>query len=253
MSSKLRVLFFDLETAPLLAHVWGPREDWIPHERMLHDSFVLTWSAKWWGKSKVHTDVLTGQEARAQDDFRIIASLANLMHEADFVVAHNGDNFDVPHVNTRLLVNGQLPVSVKSLDTCKIAKQTFRFAYNKLDYLAAVLFNDHKIKTEFKWWLDCYHGDEQALAKMSRYNVKDVRLLERVFDALLPYGKGIPRLVSATVNGEHACPFCGSKDVQKRGFHHTNVSVFQKYQCNDCSRYSRSRKAEPAKLQLSPL
>jgi transposase-like protein len=46
---------------------------------------------------------------------------------------------------------------------------------------------------------------------------------------------------------------CGSENLQKRGFHRTNVSNFQRYQCQDCSRYSRSRKSESTKLSNTPL
>lgn len=254
ISSNLRILLYDLETAPLLAYVWQPREDYIPHERMIHDSFLLTWSAKWYGEKKVMTGVLTSAEARKQDDSRIVKALADLMREADVIVAHNAKNFDIPMFNNRLLKLRLPPLGpVSVVDTLAIAKKNFRLAYNKLDYLAGLLFNDHKIKTEFKLWEECYHGDPSALAAMSRYNVQDVKLLEKVFDALLPYAKGLTRLSDPSGPKDFACPTCGGTKLQKRGFYRTQASTFQRYECTDCGRYSRARTAEKRKFAVHPL
>lgn len=254
VSSNLRILLYDLETAPLLAYVWRAAEDYIPHERMIHDTFLLTWSAKWYGEKQVMTGVLTSKEARKQDDSRIVKELADLMREADVIVAHNAKNFDVPMFNNRLLKLRLPPIGpVSVVDTLAIAKKNFRLAYNKLDYLADILFHEHKIKTEFKLWKECYHGDDKALAAMSRYNIQDVKLLEKVFDALLPYAKNLTRLNEPSTDKEFACPTCGSTNLQRRGFYRTQASTFQRYECNSCGRYSRARTAEKKKFAVHPL
>lgn len=252
--TNLKVLFFDLETAPLLAYVWGPREDWIPHDRMIHDSFLLAWTAKWRGEDKVMTGLLTSAEAKKQDDTRIVIKLADLIRQADIVVAHNGDRFDVPMFNNRLLLLGLEPLGpVKSIDTCTLAKKNFRLAYNKLDYLAEKLGLGNKIKTDFNLWQDCYHGDTAALKAMLEYNVKDVVLLEQVFDRMLPYVKNIPRLVVPEYDGQVGCPFCGSENLQKRGFAGTNVNTFQRFMCKVCGKYSKLRVSVKNRLATSPL
>jgi predicted RNA-binding Zn-ribbon protein involved in translation (DUF1610 family) len=254
MPTPLKVLFYDLETAPSLAYVWGPREDWIPHDRMATASFTICWSASWLGENKIHSGCVTPDEARDRNDSRIVGDLLLLILEADVLVGHNINGFDLPMFNNRLMMLGLPPMGPKrTIDTCQLAKRNFRLHYNKLDYLAAELFGDHKLKTDFKLWLDCIFGDEIALGKMLRYNKKDVKLLKRVYDHMLPYVKGTPKLVSPTFNGEDVCPHCGSSSLIKRGFHHTNVSSFRKYQCDDCGKYHRSRTAVKARFAGAPL
>ena len=250
----LKILFYDLETAPLLAHIWHPTDDYVPMDRLIHGSFLLTWSAKWRGDRTVHTGVVTPAEATSQSDARIVEQLADMIREADFIVAHNANRFDVPMLNNRLLALGLEPVGPKqSLDTLVWAKKNFRLAYNKLDYLGEFLGLGRKLKTDFDLWRSCYHGDAKALARMAKYNKQDVVLLELVFNALLPYVKNLPRLIEPNDARLHACPTCGSDQLSKRGCSRTNTSTFQRYQCNGCRRYCRDRTAERNRLAVTPL
>lgn len=249
-----RVLFFDLETAPSLAYVWHPTDDYVPSDRLIHPNFLLTWAAKWAGDRKVSTGRLTPDEARAQDDSRIVESMAALIREADIVVAHNVAKFDLPTLNARLLLLGLEPLGpVRTIDTLTLARKSFRLPYSKLDYLGEVLGLGRKLKTDFDLWRNAYHGDERALAKMLRYNRQDVVLLERVFDRLLPYVKNLPRLVEAAADGEMVCPTCASAQLQRRGTHKTNACTYQQYQCQECKRYCRARLSEKRRLGVHPL
>lgn len=238
---KAETLVYDIETAPMDTHLWRPNQQWIPHEMLNEDSFMLTWSAKWLEKGKVFDDSITPEEATNRDDSRIVASLATHMREAEVVIAHNAKRFDQPRVNGRLMVLNQEPLTpVRVVDTLALARKSFDLAYNSLDYLADILFDDHKIKTEFDLWRRVVRGDQKAIDKMVRYNRKDVRLLEKVFLRMRPYVRGLPRMAIPERDREHACPHCASANLQKRGFHDTNVSRFQTWQCNKCGRYSRT-------------
>lgn len=250
----LKILFYDLETAPSLAHIWHPTDDYVPMERFVHGSFVLCWSAKWADEKRIFSGVIETQEAKDQDDTRIVSDLAELIAEADLVVAHNADRFDVPMFNNRLLILGLEPMGPKrTIDTLKLAKQAFRLPYNKLDYLGEVLGLGRKLKTDFELWLACYQGDSKALAQMAKYNRQDVVLLEAVYNRLLPYVKNIPRLVEPTGAGQEACPTCGAGGLTRRGLHRTNASTFQRYQCGRCKRYCRLKTSETSRLSVSPL
>lgn len=253
--SGLRTLVWDIETAPMLAYIWQAKTEYVPAGAITHEVFMLGWAAKWEGESKVHSDILSPEEAVAQDDSRLVTGLADLVREADVVVAHNGDRFDIPMLNNRLLLQGLEPLGpVKTIDTCTMARKSFRLASNKLDYLAQQLGLGSKLPTSFDLWKQCYVGDEKALARMHRYNRKDVRLLEDVYQRLQPYVKGLPRLVDADHRDQRVCPSCGKDALQKRGFHRTNASSFQRYHCQECGRWSRARAAEKAmKLDTVPL
>lgn len=244
---KHRVLFYDLETSPRLAFIWGPADGWVPQQRMIHDTKLISWAARWQGTKKVLSDVLTPDEAVAKDDTRIVASIADLMSEADIVVAHSVDKFDLPVINTRLAHIGLEPLPpIKTIDTLTKARKTFRLSHNNLDYLARTLGLETKDDTDWDLWEDCYYGDPKALKRMVKYNRQDVRVLEQVYDRLFPYFKGLPRMVDAGSVDEPICPSCGGEDLQRRGFYRTNASTFRKFQCQNptCGRWSRARAAE---------
>lgn len=240
---KLPTLVFDIETAPLNGDFWRADQNYIGHEALNEDSFVICWSAKWYGESKVYSDCVTPEQALARDDRSVVSSLAEMMREAELLIAHNGDKFDLPRINGRLMVLRQEPLTpVKMIDTLRLARKSFDLPYNKLDFLAELLLDDHKIRTDFDLWRLAVRGDERALEKMVRYNRKDVTLLERVFNVMKPYVKGLPRMIQVDRDRDRLCPTCGSANLTKRGFHNTNVSRFQTWQCMEdgCGRYSRT-------------
>lgn len=237
---------FDIETAPMLAYIWSSNEQWIPIDRLTHESFIIAWAAKWLDTKGMYSDVLTSQEAIDQDDSRIVESLAEMVREADVIIAHNVNGFDLPVLNARVLQLGLEPLGpVRTLDTLKLARSNFKLLSNKLDYLGTILGIGNKIHTSFDLWRRCYYGDEEALAQMSRYNVQDVRLLEKVFHAIKPHVRELPRLMDARADIT-ACPSCGGSALIKRGVHRTQACNYQRYQCTECHRYCRERTSDKA-------
>lgn len=250
----MKILILDIETAPLLGFMWSPWQTNVSPSQLQHDTFMLSWVAKWRGDDHVYSDVLKPKEARKQNDKRIVTSLSKLLNEADAVLAHNLDKFDLPKINTRILYHGGTPIPpMTQIDTLKLVKKAFKVTYNRLDYLGEFLGLGNKIKTDFELWHDCYFGDAEALEKMRLYNIEDVYLLERVFNYILPYVHRLPRLVDPQFNEQHACPTCGSENLQKRGYYRTRVSLFQRFLCKDCGRYNKYRRSEKLKFDVSPL
>ena len=227
----------------MLAFIWRLKTEYVGTHMLEHDTFILSWAAKWSDGTKVMSGVLTPTEAKAQDDSRIVNTLAQLMNKADYVVAHNGDRFDLPMVNGRLMLNGLDPIHAQTIDTLKIARGSFRLASNKLGYLADMLGFTGKHDTSFGLWRDCYAGKGAALKQMVDYNRQDVVVLEDVFHALKPYAKNLPRLVDPTEHRGTTCPSCGSDQRKKDGFYRTKVNTFQKYRCSTCLRPSRDWQA----------
>lgn len=252
---KHRVLFWDIETAPLLSHLWSLWGSFTPAVMVERESFMISWAAKWEDEDKVMSGVLTPEEALAQDDTRIVTELAELLREADRTVAHNGDRFDLPKTNNTLLLKGLDPLPPRqTIDTLTLARKSFRLASNKLDYLASVLGFGHKIQTDFDLWRRCYQGDPDALTEMLTYNRHDVVLLQQVYEELAPHARGLPRLVDGDGRRGKFCPTCGSAEVERDGWYRTNASTFPRYRCTECKRYSRTRKTYvPKKLELHPL
>ncbi len=254
MSTSHKVLIWDVETSFMLASLFQARQDFVASKMFQHEVFMLTWAAKWEGSRDVMSGKLTGEEALAQDDTRIVADLIDLVREADVLVAHNGNGFDNKVLRGRAMLNQQEPLGpIRSIDTCAEAKNSFRLSHNSLDHLARHLGVPTKLHTSFELWRDCYYGDESALAKMDRYCRKDVRVLEQVYQLMKPHIRGLPRLQDPEYDDEHSCTHCGSDHLQWRGYYPTNAGRFRRFQCQDCRRWGRSRRAEKTRLSTVPL
>jgi hypothetical protein len=153
------------------------------------------------------------------------------MEEADCIVAHNGDQFDVKFLNTRAIYHG-LPAlpPITSVDTYKVAKLKFRFNSNRLDYLGKLFGFGGKKHTPPGLWLDVLKGDKKAVKIMTDYNKRDVTLLESVFKKLIPY---IPNYLNRELFGGTGCPRCGSKKIQSRGVQRAITRTYQRFQCQN--------------------
>ena len=240
--SDANILLFDIETTPLEVYVWGLiGNKYIQPNNIIKDWNVLSWSAKWLFDSRVMSDIQTPKEAIERDDKRIINSIWNLIDQADIIIAHNGDKFDVKKLNTRFHMNGLYPPSpYRSIDTLKVVKKSFAFSSNKLDYLSQIMTNRNKLETNFKLWTDCLHGNRNALNKMLAYNEEDVRLLEEVYVELRPWIRPHPNVnIYDDIEG---CPSCGSDDLEPNGGYYTTVTnKYLSYSCNECGSLSNRK------------
>lgn len=245
LHNKARILIFDIETAPLRAYVWGLWKQNINHDHILTDWFMLTWSAKWLFDDEVMNDKLTVEEAVNENDKRITKSLFALMNEADIVVAHNGDKFDLRRINTRFIINGLgRPSSYHSIDTLKHARKRFSISSNRLDYLGQFFGLGRKVETGgFKLWDRCMRGDKSALQEMSLYNDQDVLLLEDVYLHLRPYIQPHPNVGLYINDNVSRCPTCASDKISEVSEYMTTVNIYPEYKCVDCGSHFRGRKA----------
>lgn len=237
----LKVLMLDIETAPKVAYVWGVWDNNVYENQIAQDSFIISWSAKWEGM-EAFGDVVTGWEAQNCDDSRIMKNLWEVMNEADVIVGHNSNKFDIPIINTRFIVNDIPPPSpYRKVDTLVLAKRHFKFNWNRLDYLNRTLNGDKKAPTGgMQTWIDCLKGDEKALAKMLKYNLHDVELQEKLFVKVRPYVTGLPNM--SVDFDTPSCPRCGGHHLHKRGYTYTNGGRYQRLRCVDCGGWSRGRK-----------
>jgi len=87
-------------------------------------------------------------------------------------------------------------------------------------------------------WLDVMDGNKKAQKLMETYNKQDVVLLEKVYDIVLPWIANHPN--RSHYSGSAVCPNCGSKHLQHRGFTITAVGRQQRFQCQDCGKWSKA-------------
>lgn len=245
---KPKILFWDLETLPNIAAVWGPWGQDIHPAFLIQEWSIICGTYKWQGDDGV-SYVSIGDKPRKfktnpYDDGYVVRELHKILSQADLIVAHNGDRFDRKKLNTRIIKYGLPPLPfIPSVDTLKVAKSEASFVYNKLDYIAEFLGVGQKLPTSAKLWRGVMDGDTESLDYMVKYGLQDVNVLEDVYNKLLPYMRSHPNLNLFVDEGGHSCPNCGSDDLQKRGFMRTRTSTFQRYQCKDCTSWSKSGKA----------
>jgi hypothetical protein len=237
-----KVLLLDIETAPILAYVWARWKQNVAMNQVAEDWQILTWAAKWLDDKHVYTGTAFDGE-NVHDDAKMLWNLHGLLDEADIVIAHNGKRFDIPRINARLMKAGMAPPSpYKQIDTFIEAKKTFAFTSNRLDDLGDFLEVGRKKDTGgFSLWTRCLQGDASAWDKMLKYNIQDVKLLEKVYLALRAWMPNHPNLGVYTDDLEPQCPKCGGNHLQHRGYAYTQVGKYHRYQCLDCGGWSRGR------------
>lgn len=237
-----KITLLDIETLPMKAYVWSMWDQNVSVSQVIQPTIMLSWAAKTLFGSHMQSDVLTPEEAVLATDERISASLWDVMNGSDIVIGHNINGFDIKKMNTRFLMNGFPPPKPSSvIDTLEVAKKMFGFDSNKQEFLAMMLLDDHKIKTDFELWAACDHGEQDALNKMSTYNKYDVTLLEEIYLAIRPWIKGHPNLGLYTDELQQVCNNCGSINVVEDGFYYTPANKFVSYRCENCGAYTRER------------
>lgn len=247
-----KVLLYDIENTPSLCWVWNQfQTNVIATERDWH---LLCFAYKWLGQKDIHFVSMFQDpnfEPDTTDDKYVAEKLAALFDEADVLVAHHGDVFDVRKANARFLFHGIDPPSpYRTIDTKKEAKRYTLNYSNSLNELGRLLKIGEKVEHRgFDLWRECMLGVPEAWQEMEQYNRGDVELLEKLYKKLVPW-IGSPGHTSGLnyglwSSGKLVCSKCGSGDVIKRGFHRTKVNTYRTIQCKVCGGYSQLRLREP--------
>jgi hypothetical protein len=221
--SGFKRLFFDIETSFEIGKFWRPSfKAVIRHSDVLIESAIICISYKWEGQKTVHS--LRWDKGC---DKELLEKFMQVALQADEIIGHNGDNFDVKIVRTRCLFNGvECPPKFNTLDTLKKARQQFKFDSNTLEYISKRLTGEGKTPMEYEDWnLIClpliplrlgypvkslpktYY---KALSKMVKYCEVDVLKLEEVFHYIQPYIEHNHHAGEKAGFGRYSCPKCGN-------------------------------------------
>lgn len=249
------MLLFDIETAPILGHVWQLWDNNVGLNQIERDWFVMSWAAKWLGSKQVMYDDQRA-EKDMEDDRRLLTGIWSLLDQADIVVTQNGKKFDQKKLNARFVINGNRPPSsYRHIDTCQIAKKHFGFTSNKLEYMAEVLGVSkkslHKEFPGFELWRECLKGNLKAWQAMEKYNRQDVIVLEGVYEKLSPWDNSI----NFDVYHDHIYNHCkcGADDWMRYGHAFTNTGKFQRLQCRKCGTETRCKENLLSKIKRASL
>jgi DNA polymerase III epsilon subunit-like protein len=235
-----KILFIDIETKPILAHVWRLFDQNVGLNQIEEDWSILSYCAKWKGSEDIIYDDLSNQED-FEDDSRLLEGLWDLLNEADFVVGQNSKRFDVKKINARLVLNGYpKPSTFRQIDTLEIAKQQFGFTSNKLEYMTDKLCKVHKKLAHKKFpghmlWAECLRGNPEAWQEMREYNVNDVLSLEELYDILSSWDSKLPNF------DVYVDEILDMDEWEEDGFHYSNMGKYKKYRNKITGVQRRSR------------
>lgn len=239
LTDKPKIILWDIETSRYITktfEMWGVN---IHQNFVVKDADVLCICWKELGEKTVHC-VHMFEDDDWESDRNVIEAFHKIVQDADILIAHNGDQFDLKRFNAKVIEYGLPPLHpVLTIDTKKEVKKIARFSHNNLDFLGRVLIGDRKLKTGTGLWDDVEAKSLPAMKKMVKYCKQDVNLLEKVYTRLRPYMKSHPNIAQPF---EHACPKCASKDVHKHKIRLTRSGVRkQQFQCQSCGSYFTER------------
>lgn len=237
-----KVLIFDIETAPMEVYVWGLFKQHPNIEQIKKDWCVLSWSAKWLFDSNVMSARINAAQAYDRDDSSILEEMWNLFDEADIVIAHNAQRFDVRKLNARWMQYGYVkPSSYVVIDTLKQAKTIMAPASWKLKYLNKFLkLAEQKDDSNYGMWVRAVEGDDTAIEEMLEYNKQDVVALEELYVRIRPWMKSHPNLALYVDSTESLCPTCTSDNLQWNGYYYTPAGKYASFRCLTCGALGRS-------------
>jgi len=210
-----RILIYDIETSPNEGWFWraGYKLN-IDANQITKERAIICLSYKWLGEDEVY-NLAWDQD---QNDKFLVEQFINVLNEADLIVAHNGDNFDIKWLKTRALFHrlhyNMLP-KYNQFDTLKVAKSKLYCNSNRLDYIAKLLGFGGKIRTRYNLWEDvCRHNDRNALQEMLDYCDEDVVQLEHVYKELRYLDN--PRLHAGVLQGKtkQTSPISGGVNIE---------------------------------------
>lgn len=237
MATKPRILSLDIECTPIKGWVWGPYEQNLI--RTIQDWYMLSFAYKWVDEKTTHVKALPdykGYKKGSCNDRALVTDLAELFNQADIIIAHNGDAFDIKKSNARFLAHGiPVPSHYRTIDTLKVARKHFKMTYNKLDTLGEYLGVGKKLPhAGFDLWEGCMNGDPNSWKTMKAYNKQDVVLLEEVYLKLRPWIDNHPNLLTFSEEETVGCTNCASTDLVSHGFRFAQGTKYRRLQCGEC-------------------
>lgn len=236
----MKTLAIDIETRPNLAYVWGLWDQNVHLKQIVESGEVICFAARFLGQRKVHFHS-TYHDGKDE----MVKRAWELLDEADAVLHYNGKRFDMPHLSREFVLAGLGPPSpYEQIDLLLAVRKQFKFPSNKLEYVSRALGFEGKAQHNgFELWSGCMAGDKKSWNTMRRYNIRDVTLLEELYEKLLPWLPNHPNQRLYIEDGDEACPRCGTSGrLQKRGYRALATGVYQQYHCGECGAFSRGTK-----------
>lgn len=249
---KARLVFVDVEAAPMRARTFGYYETNVLKVEMDQYLFCAAW--QWAGRSTIDAVSQDLKRGAVDDDRPVVEALWEVFDQAQIVVAHNADRFDVPLMNARFAVHDlPAPSPFKSIDTLKVARRHLKLPSNALGEIARYYGLGAKESVQYgALWERCEANDPKAWAKMVKYCRQDVRLLPEVYWRLTTYMSNPPNMATLSADPT-VCPRCGANEsllTKTAEPFRTNTIEYDMWRCGHCGGHSRSRRRRVGQQQV---
>lgn len=238
---KAKILFIDIETAPLKASLWSMWQDGIALNQLDSDWYILSFTAKW-----ADSDDIVYMDKRDsfdnEDDTEMLHKIWELLNEADYVAGHNTKRFDTKKINARFILNGYTkPLHYRHIDTLLIAKAIFGFTSNKLEYLTDKLCKKYKKLTKRRYngqslWTECLKGNQDAWEEMEEYNTFDVLSNQELYEILMPWDNKLPNFDVHIDNPKNILD-----EWVQEGFYYSNNGKYKRFRNIKTGRQMRGK------------
>jgi hypothetical protein len=229
--NKPKILIYDLEVSPCIFWGWGTGTQYVGAQNLMEHGKIICISYSFMDEDKLHSLHWDNKQC----DRKMIEQFVKIAETADFIVGHNGDNFDKKWINARAAYH-ELPTlhGVRTEDTYKMIKREFKLPSYKLSFVCPYFGLNQKLSTDSSLWQDVtFKKDKLALKDMVTYCENDVAILKQLYQRIFKYVKHKYNY-SVSTNDPNCCPRCGSVEIRKRGFTYTATSKFQMHECMSC-------------------
>lgn len=256
--NKPKILYIDIENSRMVVEfeTYSLYGNDVIHPRHIKHDWYITCAAWAWldtQKQKIgKIEVVAGNDFKAykknfRNDYGVVKRLHEVLSEADLIVGHNSDSFDIKKINYKFIKHGLPPLDFPAtVDTLKIAKKYARSSSNKLYYLAKEFGVSMKIDLPPTVMHKADNGCEKSLKQLVRYNKGDIKAGAQLYFKLLPYTKNHPvidKIMGNKVNKDRPnCQNCGSSKVESKGYRTTKTGRYRRYRCNDCGSTTKGKK-----------
>jgi DNA polymerase elongation subunit (family B) len=245
--TEAKVLVLDIETSPMLVHVWNLKDQYVGLNQLVQDWHIMAWGAKELGAPASSIEYHDMRNLKHGDDSPILRRLWKLLDWADIVITQNGKSFDAKKINARFMLHGMPPPSpYKHLDTYLIAKNVAGFTSNSLEYMSERFCVKYKKLSHPRFpglslWTECLKGNKQAWQEMKKYNIHDVLATEELYMKIRAWS---PATAPKVFTDGRVCEVCGGNRLQRRGYEQVKKFRYVRLQCQNptCGKWQRGAK-----------
>lgn len=248
-TNDVKVLYYDLETSPLQAWVWGTGEQYIRHQQLTkgYQRWGIICVTYCWNDNQPAKSIDWGYEE--QDTAKVVREFDEIIKQADHTIGKNSDRFDTKMINACRMFAGLPGIPQWTLSKDDLEKQMrkyFRLPSQSLDYMSGQLGLGGKIKMEFDDWINICEkndGGRESFEKMIKYGKKDVEDTRTLWNKLVEHFDPKFNMSTFVGDGTPRCKHadCGSTALAKNGTRILGGTRYQCYMCLSCNRYAGRR------------